>query len=220
MNRIIVTAILAALGSVSVVSQANADHLRPIRRDYEVRRLELDQDYRARREANRYAYHRERDYLKAERARAQRIDCHDTRALRVRAINRELSAVTRNFNLKNRELSAWYHAEKKALRTSYEFAVRSSRRPVAVARPVITTPVVVESVPHAHPANCDCNICSPPTPVIERPIHPGYGVPRVNPAPVYDNYNSYDEYNYRPARHRGNPTAIDWASLVIGLLRN
>ena len=216
MNRIIVTAILAAVGSLSVVSQANADHLRPIRRDYEVRRIELDQDYRAQKEANRYAYHRERDYLKAERARAQRIDCHETRGRRVRAINRELSALSRNFNLKNREISAWYQAERKALRNSYEFA----RRSATVARPVITTPVVVESVPHAHPANCGCNICRPSTPVIERPIHPGHVVPRVNPTPVYDDYRTYDEYNYRPARHRGNPTAIDWASLVIGLLRN
>ena len=220
MNRIISTVVLATLGSLSVFSQANADHLRPIRRDYEVRRIELDQDYRAQREANKYAYHRERDYLKAERSRAQRIDCRETRALRVRAINRELSAVTRDFNLKNREISTWYHAEKKALRTSYEFATHNARRQVAVARPVITTPVVVETVPHAHPANCDCNICSPPTPVIERPIHPGYGVPQANPTPVYDNYNSYDEHSYRPVRHRGNPTTIDWASLVIGLLRN
>ena len=162
-RRIITTALLVASASLSFGTEAFADHERSIRRDFEVRRTELDHEFRARRDENRYAYHRERDLLRAERARALRIDCRDTRALRVRAINRSLSALSRDFHLKNREIAAWYHAERDTLRTAFEIAMRRATRVTPI---VVNRPAVVE---HNHPADCGCSACRPPAPVIEPP---------------------------------------------------
>ncbi len=197
MKRILVTTLLATIASVSAPNFAFADHDRLIRRDYEVRRVSLEQDYKAQRDANRYAYHRERDILRAQRQRAVRIECRDTRALRVRALNRELAAAARTYNLRNRELTAWYHSERDALRTSYEIARRNAR-----VTPVVTTRY------GSHPANCECNVCHPPAPV-----------PQVCPdrrVLIQDDYRF--ERDYVPAISRRSPNAMDWAGLILGLL--
>ena len=203
MNRMLVTTLLAAAGSLALVSDSFADQTRLIRQDYEVRRVELDNEYRAKRSANKFAYHRERDLVRAERERALRIACRDTRAIRVRELNRELSALSRSYNLRNREISAWLNNERAALRTSYEIAMRNARRGGLVA------PVSV-----ALPAN---NVCQPPRPT-PPPVFDGrFGVdPYRSPSrrPVYD-----DGFGYAPAASR-NSSAINWAGLIFNLLRN
>lgn len=207
MNRIITTALLVTSGSFSVGTQALADHDRSIRRDFEIRRTELDREFRVQREHNRFAYHRERELLRAERERASRIDCRDTRAIRVRAINRSLSALARDFHLKNREIAAWYHAERDALRTASEIAMRRARRvmPVIVEKPL--------NVEHRHPADCGCDSCRPAPPVVQVPTcrfdHPE--VPALRNDRVYG--NNFD----RPASFEGRRGSLDLASLLFSL---
>ena len=209
MHRFIITAALVALGSSAFVTESYADHKQIIRQDYEAQRAELDHDYRARREANKCAYHRERDSLRAERDRALQIDCHETRALRVRSINRELSALRRSYHLNKRQIAAWYQGEKDALRTSYELARRDVRRPVVSSR-LIAEPV------HAHPADCECHICNPPA--VEIPICPSEAAfPRA--VPRYDDYH-YRSSSYGPADYGRSARTIDWASLLVSLLAN
>lgn len=214
MNRILITTLLVAAGSLTTFSEAFADHNRSIRRDFEIRRVELEHDYRARREANKYAYHRERDILRAEKARVARIDCHETRARRMRALNREMSSLTRRYNLTNREIAARYHSERDALRTSYEFALRSSRRAVVTTRPVVVERHVAPVL--AHPADCSCNVCSPPVPVIETPTcrdtglyDDGFGSSR------YD--RGYDR-GYAPAGYSRGAGGMNWAGLLLNLI--
>jgi|GEM_PF-4737293 len=182
MNKTILTTALVTFGTLLFATTALGDYTQ-IRRDYELRRIDLEQDYKARREANKYAYHRERDALEAARRRANRIDCRDTRAIRVRAINRDLSALSRNYHAKNRAISAWYNNGRDSLRTSYEVAKRTVRR--TAARPVgigvggIGVNIFDTVVERPHPADCSCNVCVPVERevVIERPI--------VEPRPVY-----------------------------------
>jgi len=77
MKRVLVTAsLLVGLGIGPTVFASQT--ISSICRDYEIRRVEPAHEYKAGREANEYAYHRERDILRAERARVLRLDCGDT----------------------------------------------------------------------------------------------------------------------------------------------
>ena len=103
MSKNLRTTVLLFISLVSGVfvcaAPASADHTRIARRDYDAARDYLKRDYDAKREAAKYAYHRQRDVLLEARRQANRINCRDTRSLRVRAINRDLSALTRAYNL-------------------------------------------------------------------------------------------------------------------------
>ena len=228
MHKHILTTALVALGSLIFATTALGDHAL-IRRSYELRRIDLEQDYKAKRDANKFSYRRERDALEAARRRANRIDCRDTRAARVRAINRDLTALSRDYNATNRRISAWYRGEREALRNAYEASLRNARRrPVVVdtvvERPIYTRPaarpVVVERSefappaplvrPRVHPANCDCHICEPPVPVDTCPprgrVDYGYG---REFAPARE---------FVPASYGRNPNTADWASLIFSLI--
>lgn len=217
MNRIIVTAFLVASGSLAFSSEVLGDHERFIRRDYEVRRAELDESYRAKRDANRCSYHHHRDALIEERRRAARIDCHETRALRIRALNRELAAAARSYSLRNREIVDWYHREIDMLRTSKEIALRNAR-----ARPVLVEHHVAAH--HGHPPECGCDACHAPIPVAPAPIvvphrfDRGYRDPNLDHlhrAPMRPNPPRYDEYG-GPDFSRTN--SVNWAALLLSLL--
>lgn len=172
---------------------ALADHeLRGLRHEYDAHRIELENEYKARREAARFNYHRERDLLRAERSRVLRIDCHETRAHRLRAVNRQFGEAARAFGAKNRHLARWYHRELELLRDSYEQAKRDIRFGRAEAYPVTTY--------RAHPDDCSCSVCQPPLAV--PPAHV-----RVIP----------DHHGHR---HHGHRRKIDWAGLVLNLLLN
>lgn len=167
MHKTILTTALVTLGSLLCATTALGDHTL-LRRNYELRRIDLEQDYKAKRDANKFAYRRERDALEAARRRANRIDCRDTRAIRVRAINRDLAALSRDYNATNRRISAWYRGEREALRNAYDVALRNARR-----RPVVVDTVIER----AHPADCSCHACVPverevivERPTFERPI--------------------------------------------------
>lgn len=246
MKRFLITTVLLTIGTLGFAPSAHADHsaaTRAIRRDYDLQKLELEHDFGAHKDALRYAYHRERDALLAARKVASRIDCHETRKLRVRALNRELSNVSRDYSVQTRELSASFAAQKAALRSSYEFALNRAKRAV-VARPVVIETVSNRGV---HPADCGCATCRVPVgavaPPIPRPLH-GYsdharGVDvRTNRSIVerggaYDGRGrTYGNYGYgyeRPverirhetthSRHRGN-SGLNWAGLILNLLAN
>lgn len=216
MNRIIVTALLVAAGSLTFHSEAWGDHERIIRRDYEVRRTELDETYRAKREANRCEYRHQRDALIQERRLAARIDCHETRSLRIRALNREIAAAARAYGLRNREIVNWYHRERDLLRTSKEIALRNARN-----RPVVVEHVVGH---HGHAASCGCDVCQHPTPVVPAPVV-------VPPAFDHGYRGSHHELLHRdhvrpdPPRYapRGAPEfsgapSVNWTALLLSLL--
>lgn len=232
MKPILITSTM--LAGLVMGTNCLADHT--LRRDYEVSRVELKNDYEARREAHKYRYHRERDVLRAERAQASRIDCHETRALRLREFNRELHALSRDFAAGNRSLASWYHRERNVLRDNYELASRRAR----IARPVVFAKPALNGRLHAHPADCECSVCSRPGPV-NPPTSFSPPVPSVcEPREAY----GFDGYNVEPTgfrndhrriepvvlqqRHHGiepvdlrrNRRNIDWASLLVSLLSN
>ena len=128
----------------------------------------------------------------------------------MRALNRELSSLTRRYNLTNRELSAWHNTERSALRTSYEVALRNSRRSVTT-RPVVVERHVEVSPVLAHPADCSCNVCNP-VPVIETPTYRGTG--RYD-----DGYGSsrYDR-GYTPVGYGRSTGGMDIAGLILSLI--
>ena len=235
---------LVTLGTLTFASVASADH-DYLRRDFELRRIDLDQDYKSRRDANKFSYYRERDALQAARRRAQRIDCRDTRSARIKAINRDLSALSRDYHRTNRSITSWYNNSKSTLRSNYDAQVRYARRaarPVvdtvisrahpgdctcSVCVPVVERPIIVERPPvvierpvphrhpHHHPANCDCNICAPPVPPVD--ICPTRGGFRDGYRDGYYN-DPYRDQGFTPANYRRKPNALDWASLILNLM--
>ncbi len=224
MKKPILTAALMTLFCASTVL-AGHDHLR---RDYEVSRINLEQDYKARREANKYAYHRERDALYAERRRANKIDCRDTRAARVRAINRDLSALSREYHANNKAISNWYNASRRSLRETYEANRRIARnvRPTVVET-VVERPVVVRHPSPTlhghvapHPADCTCNVCVPPP--VE--VCPSEANVRYRDDYYRDDYGrrgvrvEHRRVDYAPVHYNRKPNALDWASLILGLM--
>lgn len=241
------TLALLLVGTLSFSTEAFADHTRTVRRVYESNRLDLDEDYRARRKANTYEYHRERDALRAARTRAARIDCPETRSRRIRAINLDLASLSRDYNARNRELSNWYHTTRRALHNDYEVARRH-------ARTLASRPVIVESVStvHGHPADCSCNVCVPVVApvVVERPVVPaietcpnavpsfdrgyrgGYGLEgrdlRLDHdlrndrryRSEFDGRSLRDGYDrgFTPASYRRTPSNVNWANLIFSLI--
>ena len=204
MNRILITAVLAASGTLTWSSTLLADHERLLRQDYEVKRTELRNEYRTLREENKYAFHRKRDRLHAERTRAIHIDCPDTRARLIQAINRRLATVSRDFARQNREIARWYHQENDVLRRAYRHARERAR--------LASRPVFVDTLRPSHGADCECNICDPP-PIIEEPAV--CSEQRV--APVYP-VEYLDQHHVRVNRRR-KPTALDIAEIVLSLIR-
>ena len=229
-RNLLLTAAFVTLGTLVFTSVASADH-DYLRRDFELRRIDLDQDYKARRDANKFAYYRERDALHAARRRAQRIDCRDTRAARIRAINRSLSDLSRDYHRNNRAISSWYNKSKSALRDTYNAQVRHARR---AARPVVVDTVVARP----HPADCSCSVCVPVVePVIverpetcrpPRPVHPPVppvdSCPSSRPRDYRDGYyrdsfeQPYLDRGISPASYGRKPNSLDWASLILNLI--
>lgn len=226
MKRLLLTT--ALLVTATNYSEARADHLDYLRREYELNRTELTNDYRSRLEAYRFAYNREREGLLLERKRAYRIDCHETRAARVRAINRAIGDLAREHGNRNRKLSIWFAETNRSLRKEYDLARANARR--------ATRPVVVESrfpsfggvaplPPNPIATSCDARR--------ERlDYRSPYAVPfgssrfdsnRFDSRPVYRDAPRYggnvylDDYR---GVSRGNNTAVSIASLIMGLLND
>ena len=227
MHKTILTTALVALGTLLFTTSALGDQTLT-RRDYELQRIDLEQDYKARRNANKYAFDEERDALQAARRRANRIDCRDARALRVRAINRDLTALSRDYHANNRAITAWYHNGRDALRTSYEVAQRTARRTVARPVEIVNAGVGYNTgdtvvgrarpvVERAHPVDCSCNVCVP----VQVPVQADYG---ANYGTDYRRGNQDATYRngreHVPASYRPNPNSnVDWASLIFSLVR-
>ena len=98
----------ALLISTSITTNASAEYVRSLRNDYDLARAELRDEYRARLDANDYAYRRDRDRLLAERRRAARIDYHKVRTIKLREISRDLSDLARAKAVRSRKITAWY----------------------------------------------------------------------------------------------------------------
>ena len=193
MNRILITTTLLVTAALTV--PASADHLDRVRLDFEHERAVLKDEYRARREALHRNYRRTRDILIAERSRAARIDCPETRANRLRANSRELSALARENGHRNRDLTSWYTSENRSLRRAYDLARSSARR--------VHRPVVIESH-RAHPADCACNACRPAV-VHERHVTRRHDF-------------GYDYRDDHRVRHSRKLNGFEIAGLILNLL--
>ena len=195
MSRFFTPMLVAACLSWSSADTWGDHGHRALRQDFDRQRAQLANEHRARLEAARFDYHRDLDAIRIARKDALHIDCHETRAARLRAINHHAVELARDFGARNRAISRWYRNEREYLQEAYSLAKRSAS---------CDQPTVFRPVPPAHADDCSCSICQGSTGRL---------------APV--SYLSADEYH--PARPPwGKPRDarrdIDWAGLLLQLL--
>lgn len=193
MSRLITTTACILL---FVTANVQGGSLADLSREYAAQKADFTREYQAQRTALRRAYRRSHDLLIAERQWIARIDCHETRAARLRANSRDLSALARENGRQHRELSLAFTDGLRTLRDEYEFARENYRR--ARRFPPLTVPSH-----DVHPADCACTDCVPHAPTHQYD-HRGYTIRHFN------------NHNHAPYRK---PNGIDIAVAILSMLR-
>lgn len=148
MKPFTLVAVFVGMTSTCLAGDRRAELIRAIHRGYEQDRTLLESDYRTERALLKTDFFRQRDLVIAQRDQIRRIDCHETRAIRMRANGRRLAELNKAWARENQHLTRVYQAERTALQESLLADIRDAR---SVGR--------VRSTVRRHGTDCACANC-------------------------------------------------------------
>jgi hypothetical protein len=149
MKSFTLIAVLAGMTSSCLAGDRRAELVRAIHRSYEQERSLLEHDLRTERSLLKTNYLHQRDVLSAERDQIGRIDCHQTRAHRMRANGRRLAELNKAWARENQQLSRVYQAERSALQEAFLADIRDAH----------TSASRLRSPMRRHEPGCACADC-------------------------------------------------------------